>query len=139
MMQMILAFCGTIAIIILLLFSIILWRAYSVDRSDSSLKITFKSFKSWYYLNPERYVFKGNKILLYDDSSNSYILEMKNFFEYIKYEIFLDALYKKEEKTKLVRLERENIHNQLKILSVIQSDIDAVKLKAEEMIRKNLL
>ena len=94
---------------------------------DSSIaNIDFNSFHSWYLLNPERYILCKNCIKVKIGSSDyKYeLMGFKTFKDWSKYRNFINN--KKAESAYTLSTE-----SMLKILNLVQSDIDTARAKIE--------
>ena len=93
----------------------------------SIANIDFKSFYSWYLLNPERYILCDNYVKVKKGSSNyDYeLMGFKTFRDWIKYRNF--ANNKKAQADNSLSTE-----SMVKILNLVQSDIDATRLRISE-------
>lgn len=110
---------------------------YFVNRDKFSMKVSAKMLKDWYILNPNRYILKSNKVYVKsnmsdNDIDNCHSIELKNFIEYMKYQHFLTKLHKKSIEEITNRLNRNAILEHQKILNLVQSDIDKMRIKSEK-------
>ena len=99
-----------------------------IDTYDPSIaNIDFKSFHSWYLLNPKRYILCENYIKV-KKSSFYYDYELmgfKTFKDWCKYRNFMNN--KKVQSDNALSTE-----SMVKILNLVQSDIDAIRLRISE-------
>lgn len=99
-----------------------------IDTYDPSIaNIDFKSFHSWYLLNPERYILCDNCVKVKNGSSNyDYeLMGFKTFKDWCKYRNF--ANNKKAQSDNSLSTE-----SMVKILNLVQSDIDATRMRITE-------
>ena len=92
--------------------------------NPSIANIDFKSFHSWYLLNPERYILCENYVKV-KKSSFYYDYELmgfKTFKDWCKYRNFMNN--KKVQSDNALSTE-----SMVKILNLVQSDIDATRVK----------
>lgn len=96
-----------------------------IDTYDPSIaNIDFKSFHSWYLLNPKRYILCENYIKV-KKSSFYYDYELmgfKTFKDWCKYRNFMNN--KKVQSDNALSTE-----SMVKILNLVQSDIDATHMR----------
>lgn len=96
-----------------------------IDTYDPSIaNIDFKSFYSWYLLNPKRYILCENYIKV-KKSSFYYDYELmgfKTFKDWCKYRNFMNN--KKVQSDNALSTE-----SMVKILNLVQSDIDATRMR----------
>ena len=96
-----------------------------IDTYDPSIaNIDFKSFHSWYLLNPKRYILCENYIKV-KKSSFYYDYELmgfKTFKDWCKYRNFMNN--KKVQSDNALSTE-----SMVKILNLVQSDIDATRMR----------
>ena len=93
----------------------------------SIANIDFKSFHSWYLLNPERYILCENYVKV-KKSSFYYDYELmgfKTFKDWCKYRNFMNN--KKVQSDNALSTE-----SMVKILNLVQSDIDATRMRISE-------
>lgn len=99
-----------------------------IDTYDPSIaNIDFKSFYSWYLLNPKRYILCENYIKV-KKSSFYYDYELmgfKTFKDWCKYRNFMNN--KKVQSDNALSTE-----SMVKILNLVQSDIDATRMRISE-------
>lgn len=99
-----------------------------VESYDPSIaNIDFKSFYSWYLLNPERYILCENYVKV-KKSSFYYDYELmgfKTFKDWCKYRNFMNN--KKVQSDNALSTE-----SMVKILNLVQSDIDATRMRISE-------
>ena len=99
-----------------------------VESYDPSIaNIDFKSFHSWYLLNPERYILCENYVKV-KKSSFYYDYELmgfKTFKDWCKYRNFMNN--KKVQSDNALSTE-----SMVKILNLVQSDIDATRMRISE-------
>ena len=99
-----------------------------IDTYDPSIaNIDFKSFHSWYLLNPKRYILCENYIKV-KKSSFYYDYELmgfKTFKDWCKYRNFMNN--KKVQSDNALSTE-----SMVKILNLVQSDIDATRMRISE-------
>lgn len=99
-----------------------------VESYDPSIaNIDFKSFHSWYLLNPERYILCENYVKV-KKSSFYYDYELmgfKTFKDWCKYRNFINN--KKAQSDNALSTE-----SMVKILNLVQSDIDATRMRISE-------
>lgn len=93
----------------------------------SIANIDFKSFHSWYLLNPERYILCDNYVKVKKASSNyDYeLMGFKTFKDWCKYRNFMNN--KKVQSDNALSTE-----SMVKILNLVQSDIDATRMRISE-------
>ena len=96
-----------------------------VESYDPSIaNIDFKSFHTWYLLNPERYILCENYVKV-KKSSFYYDYELmgfKTFKDWCKYRNFMNN--KKVQSDNALSTE-----SMVKILNLVQSDIDATRMR----------
>ena len=99
-----------------------------VESYDPSIaNIDFKSFHSWYLLNPKRYILCENYVKV-KKSSFYYDYELmgfKTFKDWCKYRNFMNN--KKVQSDNALSTE-----SMVKILNLVQSDIDATRMRISE-------
>ena len=93
-------------------------------RLENSIKVNLKTFKEWYYLNPDRYTLGYHTILMIVKDGEEKI-QMCNPLEQRKYVYFRNSLKRKED--------REYMNQKhMRVLETVQDDIDALKKKVEK-------
>ena len=116
LLQLILCWC--ILYIIASIFS------FLGGRLENSIKVNLKTFKEWYYLNPDRYTLGYHTILMIVKDGEEKI-QMCNPLEQRKYVYFRNSLKRKED--------REYMNQKhMRVLETVQDDIDALKKKVEK-------
>ncbi len=97
---------------------------FAESYDPSIANIDFKSFYSWYLLNPERYILCDNYVKVKKGSFNyDYeLMGFKTFKDWCKYRNFMNN--KKVQSDNALSTE-----SMVKILNLVQSDIDATRVK----------
>lgn len=100
-------------------------------KNDTDIKLTFKQFLDYYYLNPDNWDLERawQNFLVYEKNSSNYYISMKSRIDFYKLKKFIRNQDKKNE------LERKNLKT-ADFLSEIQKDIDAKRRQANGEVEK---
>ena len=122
----------SIKVILLMCFCVLVakefidFNYYLECRKSNAIKITAAIFRDWYLLNPQRYNLWDYEVKVETEEYGKYeMIQFTNFIETKKYQRFV---------RKMEKLKRQNALNEshMKVLSLVQKDIDNARIKAQK-------
>ncbi len=118
-----------ILVLVLIAFSIVMsvlveWVMYVNNYQQDMPHIDFKTFHSWYLLNPSQYQL-GKKYAYRIVKGLRHPIGFTNYIEYVKYRYFVEC--------KRIEVNENRANDSLvHILDAVQSDIDVIRAEQEK-------
>ena len=121
---------GGIIILIIGFIYLVWWAEWADSRRPSRPQLTFEEFKSYYNVNPDKWILSGAYYYVeyrFDQWRDSQIIDFKTFKDYKKYDKWLTK-----------HLQKKNESIQLKCETAVLKDIEKdIKERMEKEVKKD--